>query len=176
MVTSSLVNVSCQSAATLRTSPVLWSWSRERFSKTTIFGESFGYISGKYISSHSITANRFLGFWAKSAAIPAGILAPDSLVLTPSPAKSRRIVARCFVEVVLPLVPETTTMSLSELSFEIAFGSRARITLPLKVSPRPRPSATERRPARAPALQAVSSLRSPVTDKLALDYFTNWPR
>jgi hypothetical protein len=48
------------------------------------------------------------------------MLAPDSLVLTPSPAKSRSIEVKFFVEVVLPLVPETTTTSRPELSFEMA--------------------------------------------------------
>ena len=80
------------------------------------------------------------------------------------------------MEVVLPLVPETKTMSRPELSFAIAFESIARITLPLSVSPRPRPSFTEIRPASSPALQAVASLSEGVTEKLWLDYFTNCPR
>jgi hypothetical protein len=133
-------------------------------------------MSGKYISSHSTTAKRFLGLLAKSDAIPAGMLAPDSLVLTPSPELVLKIFAKFAVEVVLPLVPEITTMSRPELSFDIAFGSSARITLPLSVSPRPRPNFTDIRPARPPAIQAVASLNEEITEKLWLDYFTNWPR
>jgi hypothetical protein len=92
------------------------------------------------------------------------MFAPDLLVLTPSPAKLRSMVAKFFVEVVFPLVPDTKTMSLPVLSFEIALGSRARITLPLSVSPRPRPSFTEMSPAMLPALQAKASLGERVTE------------
>ena len=115
-----------------------------------------------------MTANLFLGFPASSAAIPAGMFAPDALVFTPSPAKSRRMFARFLVDVVLPFVPETITMSLPTLSFEIAFESSARITRPLNVSPRPRPSFTESRPASSPAMQAAESLRFRVTKNLRL--------
>ena len=133
-------------------------------------------MSGKYISSHSITAKRFLGLLAKRDAIPAGMLAPDSLVLTPSPELDLKIFAKFEVEVVLPLVPEITTMSRPKLSFDIALGSSARMTRPLRVSPRPRPSLTEMRPASSPALQAVASLSEGITEKNWLDYFTNCPR
>jgi hypothetical protein len=101
------------------------------------------------------------------------MFAPDSLVLTPSPANSLKIDAKFFVEVVLPFVPETKTMSRPELNLDIAFESRARITLPLRVSPRPRPRAIDIRPASSPALQAVASLSEAITEKLWLDYFTN---
>jgi hypothetical protein len=104
------------------------------------------------------------------------MFAPDSLVLTPSSANSLSISAKFFVEVVLPFVPETKTMSRPELSLDIAFESRARITLPLSVSPRPRPSFIDIRPAKSPALQAVASLSEAITEKLWLDYFTNCPR
>ena len=125
-------------------------------------------MSGKYISSHSTTANLFLGNCANRAAIPAGMFAPDSLVLTPSPAKSRRMFAKFLVEVVLPLVPDTKTMSRPELNLDIAPGSSARITRPLRVSPRPRPSFIDSRPDNSPALQAVASLSLLNTNDLAL--------
>ena len=125
-------------------------------------------MSGKYISSHSTTANLFLGSWANRAAIPAGMLAPDSLVLTPSPAKSRRMFAKFLVDVVLPLVPDTKTMSRPALNLDIAPGSSARITRPLRVSPRPRPSFIDSRPDNSPALQAVASLSLLNTNDLAL--------
>ena len=125
-------------------------------------------MSGRYISSHSTTANLFFGCCANKAAIPAGMLAPDSLVLTPSPAKSRRMLAKFLVEVVLPFVPETKTISRLVLNLDIARGSSARMTLPLRVSPRPRSSFLDSQPANSPALQAIASLRLPNTKELAL--------
>ena len=67
------------------------------------------------------------------------------------------------VDVLLPLVPLTKTMSRPSASFEIAFLSSARITRPVTVSPRPRLSTRDARPDKCPIEQAMLSRVEMVT-------------
>jgi hypothetical protein len=83
------------------------------------------------------------------------MLAPERLVLTPSPANLERISTKFDVEVVLPLVPETKTMSRLIARLLIASGQIAKITRPVKVSPRPRLKLREIKPAMFPRLIAI---------------------
>lgn len=69
-----------------------------------------------------MAAKRCLGLCAKAATIPAGMLAPERDVLTPSPANCDKMFTKFEVDVVLPLVPEIKTTSRFLVNSFIAFG------------------------------------------------------
>ena len=130
-----------QRPATMRTSFVRSSWSRDRFKRITVVAAVDVSTRGRYTSSVSSTA-RGVSVPARAATWPGGMFEPVSLLTTASPVAPRPTV-RSRVVVVFPLVPVTSATWRPALRCSSNRGSRRSPARPPATVPSPRPRRRE---------------------------------
>ena len=130
-----------QLPAIMRTSFVRSSWSRDRFSNSTVVAAVAVRTRGRYTSSVSRTARR-AGEPLSAATWPGGMFEPVSLLTTASPVAPSATVSSLVV-VVFPLVPVTRATWRPALRCSSSRGSNRRPARPPATVPWPRPRRRE---------------------------------
>jgi hypothetical protein len=151
------INAADSAAATPRTSLPRSSWSRLRLSTTITCGSTASATAATYSSSTSSTAKAASGCAANAATTPSGIFAPMALWATGPTVRSNA--ASRWLVVVLPLVPDTSTLRRPHAKCRKTRGSRASATRPPMIAPAPRPSRRDS-PAGHPPAPTASLVRT----------------